>query len=46
MVGYGANKGLVPKLSDRLFQDIRGNLQTRQCQVSYVCKCVCVCVLY
>lgn len=37
MVGYGPNKGLVPKLSDRLFQDIRGNLQTRQCQVSYVC---------
>uniref|UniRef100_H3DK11 Kinesin-like protein n=1 Tax=Tetraodon nigroviridis TaxID=99883 RepID=H3DK11_TETNG len=33
MVGYGPNKGLVPKLSERLFQDIKGNLQTRQCQV-------------
>lgn len=40
MVGYGANKGLVPKLSERLFQDIKGNLQTKQCQV-----CVCVCLL-
>lgn len=40
MVGYGANKGLVPKLSERLFQDIKGNLQTKQCQV-----CVCVCYL-
>lgn len=40
MVGYGANKGLVPKLSERLFQDIKGNLQTKQCQA-----CVCVCYL-
>lgn len=37
MVGYGPNKGLVPKLSERLFQDIKGNLQTRQCQVISVC---------
>ncbi|XP_029702676.1 kinesin-like protein KIF28P [Takifugu rubripes] len=35
MVGYGPNKGLVPKLSERLFQDIKGNLQTRQCQVFF-----------
>lgn len=33
MVGYGPNKGLVPKLCDRLFEDIRGNQATRQCQV-------------
>lgn len=53
MVGYGPNKGLVPKLSESLFQDIRGNLQTRQCQVNYVCVCVLafcyivsVCVCY
>eukprot|EP00066_Takifugu_rubripes_P018738 XP_011608004.1 PREDICTED: kinesin-like protein KIF28P [Takifugu rubripes] len=35
MVGYGPNKGLVAKLSERLFQDIKGNLQTRQCQVFF-----------
>ncbi|XP_024911419.1 kinesin-like protein KIF28P isoform X2 [Cynoglossus semilaevis] len=35
MVGYGPNKGLVPKLCDRLFEDIRGNQATRQCQVFF-----------
>lgn len=34
MVGYGPNKGLVPKLCDRLFKAIRENQDTRQCQVS------------
>ncbi|XP_077941219.1 kinesin-like protein KIF28 [Gasterosteus aculeatus] len=33
MVGYGPNKGLVPKLCERLFQAIRENQDTRQCQV-------------
>ncbi|KAK5873789.1 hypothetical protein PBY51_018797 [Eleginops maclovinus] len=35
MVGYGPNKGLVPKLCDRLFQSIRENQDTRQCQVFF-----------
>ncbi|XP_053173114.1 kinesin-like protein KIF28P [Scomber japonicus] len=35
MVGYGPNKGLVPKLCDRLFQVIRENQDTRQCQVFF-----------
>uniref|UniRef100_A0A8D0CWI2 Si:rp71-84d9.1 n=1 Tax=Sander lucioperca TaxID=283035 RepID=A0A8D0CWI2_SANLU len=35
MVGYGPNKGLVPKLCDRLFQAIRENQDTRQCQVFF-----------
>lgn len=38
MVGYGPNKGLVPKLCERLFQAIRENLETRQCQVKSVCE--------
>ncbi|KAK6304227.1 hypothetical protein J4Q44_G00248130 [Coregonus suidteri] len=33
MVGYGPNKGLVPTLCDRLFQAIRANQDSRQCQV-------------
>lgn len=33
MVGYGPNKGLVPKLCERLFQAIRENQESRQCQV-------------
>lgn len=37
MVGYGPNKGLVPKLCERLFQAIRENQDTRQCQVKSVC---------
>ncbi|XP_033487903.2 kinesin-like protein KIF28 [Epinephelus lanceolatus] len=35
MVGYGPNKGLVPKLCDRLFQAIRENQDSRQCQVFF-----------
>ncbi|XP_051235145.1 kinesin-like protein KIF28P [Dicentrarchus labrax] len=35
MVGYGPNKGLVPKLCERLFQAIRENQETRQCQVFF-----------
>ncbi|XP_050933484.1 kinesin-like protein KIF28P [Lates calcarifer] len=35
MVGYGPNKGLVPKLCDRLFEAIRDNQETRQCQVFF-----------
>ncbi|XP_037646950.1 kinesin-like protein KIF28P [Sebastes umbrosus] len=35
MVGFGPNKGLVPKLCDRLFQAIRENQDTRQCQVFF-----------
>ncbi|KAK2854215.1 hypothetical protein Q5P01_006876 [Channa striata] len=35
MMGYGPNKGLVPKLCDRLFQAIRGNQDMRQCQVFF-----------
>ncbi|KAK0141957.1 Kinesin-like protein KIF28P [Merluccius polli] len=33
MVGYGPNKGLVPTLCDRLFQAVKGNQDSRQCQV-------------
>ncbi|KAF0043349.1 hypothetical protein F2P81_004686 [Scophthalmus maximus] len=33
MVGYGPNKGLVPKLCERLFEAIGENKDTRQCQV-------------
>ncbi len=40
MVGYGPNKGLVPKLCERLFQAIRENQETRQCQVKKMCLCV------
>ncbi|XP_030580685.1 kinesin-like protein KIF28P [Archocentrus centrarchus] len=35
MMGYGPNKGLVPKLCDRLFQAIRINQENRQCQVFF-----------
>ncbi|KAM9860783.1 kinesin-like protein KIF28P [Aulostomus maculatus] len=35
MMGYGPNKGLVPKLCERLFQAIRENQDTRQCQVFF-----------
>ncbi|KAM8876198.1 kinesin-like protein KIF28P [Synchiropus picturatus] len=35
MVGYGPNKGLVPKLCERLFQTIRQNQDSRQCQVFF-----------
>ncbi|KAK2920356.1 hypothetical protein Q8A73_002560 [Channa argus] len=35
MMGYGPNKGLVPKLCDRLFQAIREKQDTRQCQVFF-----------
>ncbi|XP_028258078.1 kinesin-like protein KIF28P [Parambassis ranga] len=35
MMGYGANKGLVPKLCARLFQAIRDNQENRQCQVFF-----------
>nr|XP_046239631.1 kinesin-like protein KIF28P isoform X2 [Scatophagus argus] len=35
MVGYGPNKGLVPKLCERLFQAMRENQETRQCQVFF-----------
>lgn len=33
MMGYGPNKGLIPKLCDRLFQAIKQNQENRQCQV-------------
>lgn len=33
MMGYGPNKGLIPKLCDRLFQAIKENQENRQCQV-------------
>lgn len=33
MMGYGPNKGLIPKLCNRLFQAIRENQENRQCQV-------------
>lgn len=33
MMGYGPNKGLVPKLCERLFQAMGQNLESRQCQV-------------
>ncbi|XP_026148858.1 kinesin-like protein KIF28P [Mastacembelus armatus] len=35
MMGYGPNKGLVPKLCDQLFQAIRENQETRQCQAFF-----------
>ncbi|XP_061734931.1 kinesin-like protein KIF28P isoform X2 [Nerophis ophidion] len=35
MVGYRPNKGLVPKLCERLFEAIKGNQDTRQCQVFF-----------
>ncbi|XP_047187362.1 kinesin-like protein KIF28P isoform X2 [Scophthalmus maximus] len=35
MVGYGPNKGLVPKLCERLFEAIGENKDTRQCQVFF-----------
>ncbi|XP_055720373.1 kinesin-like protein KIF28P [Salvelinus fontinalis] len=35
MVGYGPNKGLVPTLCDKLFQAIRANQDSRQCQVFF-----------
>uniref|UniRef100_A0AAZ1X2X6 Kinesin motor domain-containing protein n=1 Tax=Oreochromis aureus TaxID=47969 RepID=A0AAZ1X2X6_OREAU len=35
MMGYGPNKGLIPKLCDRLFQAIRENQENRQCQVFF-----------
>ncbi|KAM6979892.1 kinesin-like protein KIF28P [Aplochiton taeniatus] len=35
MVGHGPNKGLVPTLCDRLFQAIRANQDSRQCQVFF-----------
>lgn len=34
MVGYRPNKGLVPKLCERLFEAIKENQDTRQCQVN------------
>ncbi|KAG9336097.1 hypothetical protein JZ751_002444 [Albula glossodonta] len=35
MVGYGPNKGLVPILCERLFQAVRTNQESRQCQVFF-----------
>ncbi|XP_013766346.1 kinesin-like protein KIF28P [Pundamilia nyererei] len=35
MMGYGPNKGLIPKLCDRLFQAIKENQENRQCQVFF-----------
>ncbi|XP_034043886.1 kinesin-like protein KIF28P [Thalassophryne amazonica] len=35
MVGYGPNKGLVPRLCERLFQAMRENQDSRQCQVFF-----------
>ncbi|XP_077481852.1 kinesin-like protein KIF28 isoform X2 [Stigmatopora argus] len=35
MVGYKPNKGLVPKLCERLFEAIKENQDTRQCQVFF-----------
>ncbi|XP_056135305.1 kinesin-like protein KIF28 [Lampris incognitus] len=35
MMGYGPNKGLVPTLCDHLFQAIKKNQDTRQCQVFF-----------
>ncbi|KAL7872724.1 hypothetical protein AOLI_G00117950 [Acnodon oligacanthus] len=35
MLGYGPNKGLVPTLCDHLFQFIRTNQDSRQCQVFF-----------
>lgn len=46
MVGYGPNKGLVPKLCDRLFQAMRENQDTRQCQVRSGRGCFCIVIIY
>ncbi|XP_061523422.1 kinesin-like protein KIF28P isoform X2 [Phycodurus eques] len=35
MVGYKHNKGLVPKLCERLFKAIKENKEARQCQVFF-----------
>ncbi|XP_061566896.1 kinesin-like protein KIF28P [Cololabis saira] len=35
MMGYGPNKGLIPKLCDRLFHAIRENQENRPCQVFF-----------
>ncbi|XP_078800696.1 kinesin-like protein KIF28 [Oryzias latipes] len=35
MMGYGPNKGLVPKLCDRLFQAFGETQDSRQCQVFF-----------
>ncbi|XP_061105840.1 kinesin-like protein KIF28P [Conger conger] len=35
MVGYGPNKGLVPTLCERLFQALRTNQDSRQCQIFF-----------
>ncbi|KAG5265440.1 hypothetical protein AALO_G00242500 [Alosa alosa] len=35
MVGYGPNKGLVPTLCERLFQAVRANQDSCQCQVFF-----------
>uniref|UniRef100_A0A673IZ46 Kinesin motor domain-containing protein n=1 Tax=Sinocyclocheilus rhinocerous TaxID=307959 RepID=A0A673IZ46_9TELE len=35
MVGYGANKGLIPTLCERLFQSIKSMQDSRQCQVFF-----------
>ncbi|KAM6943437.1 kinesin-like protein KIF28P [Xenentodon cancila] len=35
MMGYGPNKGLIPKLCDRLFEAIRENQENRPCQVFF-----------
>ncbi|KAK7913346.1 hypothetical protein WMY93_013557 [Mugilogobius chulae] len=35
MMGYGANKGLVPKLCERLFESIKENQDSRRCQVFF-----------
>uniref|UniRef100_A0AAV2LTP8 Kinesin motor domain-containing protein n=1 Tax=Knipowitschia caucasica TaxID=637954 RepID=A0AAV2LTP8_KNICA len=35
MMGYGANKGLVPKLCEQLFSSIRENQDSRRCQVFF-----------
>ncbi|KAJ8341846.1 hypothetical protein SKAU_G00341370 [Synaphobranchus kaupii] len=35
MVGYGPNKGLVPTLCERLFQAVRTNQDSRQCQIFF-----------
>ncbi|KAM9826680.1 kinesin-like protein KIF28P isoform 3-T3 [Syngnathus typhle] len=35
MVGYRPNKGLVPKLCERLFEAIKENQEMRQCQVFF-----------
>ncbi|XP_063040301.1 kinesin-like protein KIF28P [Engraulis encrasicolus] len=35
MVGYGPNKGLVPTLCQRLFQAVKANQDTCQCQVLF-----------